>query len=120
MNFEAFKFYRLLFIYPAVAKKTKLTKIYCLNLPACILFILGGLGLGPGAHRYFCHRSYKTNRGIKIFMIFCQQISGVVRFNNFFKNIKLQKNSKKFRNLCIPGSECTELIIKIPTPTKIQ
>ncbi|CAG9809490.1 unnamed protein product [Chironomus riparius] len=40
-------------------------------------FIVGGLGLGPGAHRYFCHRSFKTNRAVKIFLIFCQQLSGI-------------------------------------------
>ncbi|KAL7020718.1 hypothetical protein ACKWTF_011622 [Chironomus riparius] len=42
-----------------------------------IVFLLGGIGIGPGAHRYFCHRSYKTSRGMKIFMIICQQISGL-------------------------------------------
>ena len=54
--------------------------LFILFFTAFVAFMLGGVGLGPGAHRYFCHRSYKTNRAIKIFMIFCQQLSGIVRY----------------------------------------
>lgn len=37
------------------------------------------LGIGPSAHRLFSHRSYKVTVGMKNFMIFCQQMAGVVR-----------------------------------------
>ncbi|XP_070490553.1 delta(9)-fatty-acid desaturase fat-6-like [Chironomus tepperi] len=79
-----------------------LTGIYCVifepvsgktYLWTFVLFILGGLGLGPGAHRYFCHRSYKTNRVIKIFMIFCQQLSGVKSVHTW---VRVHRTHHKF------------------------
>ncbi|XP_070497098.1 stearoyl-CoA desaturase 5-like [Chironomus tepperi] len=40
------------------------------------VFLAGGIGLGPGAHRFFSHRSYKATRGFKLFLIFCQTLAG--------------------------------------------
>ncbi|XP_070490555.1 delta(9)-fatty-acid desaturase fat-6-like [Chironomus tepperi] len=71
-----------------------LTGIYCLLFEKVLgytyiftftVFILGGLGLGPGAHRYFCHRSYKTNRAVKLFMIVCQQLSGIKSIHSWVR-----------------------------------
>ncbi|KAL7017680.1 hypothetical protein ACKWTF_010479 [Chironomus riparius] len=79
-----------------------LTGIYCMifkhvcgstYLFTFISFILGGLGLGPGAHRFFCHRSYKTNRAMKIFLIFCQQLSGVKSVHTW---VRVHRTHHKF------------------------
>ncbi|CAG9807108.1 unnamed protein product [Chironomus riparius] len=40
-------------------------------------FLIGGIGAGPGAHRFFSHHAYKATRQFKIFLIFAQQISGM-------------------------------------------
>lgn len=37
---------------------------------------IGGIGTSLGSHRYFSHRSFKATRGLKIFLIFCQTVSG--------------------------------------------
>lgn len=50
---------------------------------AFLAFLVAGMGIGPGAHRLFSHRAYKVKYGLKIFLIFCQQLSGLVRI--FFK-----------------------------------
>lgn len=41
-----------------------------------ILFeIPSGLGITAGAHRYFCHRSYKANQYLKYLLCFLQTIA---------------------------------------------
>lgn len=57
------------------------------RLKSCILgsfvFLFSGIGTGVGSHRFFSHRSFKATRGFKIFLIFCQTVSGeVVHFNS--------------------------------------
>jgi fatty-acid desaturase len=43
------------------------------------MFIFGGFGMAGAAHRYFTHRSFKATYGMKLFLIFCNQLSGMVR-----------------------------------------
>lgn len=42
------------------------------------IFLIGGIGLGPAAHRYFSHRAFKATRAFKLFLIFCQTVAGQV------------------------------------------
>ena len=58
---------------------------------AIVFFLIGGIGAGPGAHRFFTHHAYKATRGLKIFLIFAQQISGMVckSLNKFYRYLKI-------------------------------
>ena len=43
----------------------------------CVLFyILGAIGVEVGFHRYFSHRSFKTGRGLRLFMGLCGSAAG--------------------------------------------
>lgn len=46
------------------------------------VFTFAGIGTGVGSHRLFSHRSFKAKRSLKIFLIFCQTLSGQVKLMN--------------------------------------
>jgi stearoyl-CoA desaturase (delta-9 desaturase) len=49
------------------------------------IFMKGGAGVGPGAHRLFSHRSYKVTRPLKIWFIVSQTVAGQVSCHFQFK-----------------------------------
>ena len=41
---------------------------------------MAGFGVTGGVHRYFCHRSYKAKLPLKLILLYCYAMAGMVMY----------------------------------------
>lgn len=51
-----------------------------------LIFLLAGIGLGPGSHKYYSHKSFKATPILQLFILFAQTTSGIVSNKIFLIN----------------------------------